>query len=158
MYLHIMVPLDGSELAECVLPHVNAMAKLLKGKEKISLVRVVTPLHLYEGAESALPAEERKRLEEDSIKVAKDYLNNITSKLNLKQVTVATEVLSGQPVEKLNEFIESTGVDLIIIATHGRSGISRWFAGSTAEKLIRSANVPVLVVRPPQSPVSPSQD
>ncbi|MFA5316946.1 MAG: universal stress protein [Dehalococcoidales bacterium] len=158
MYLHIMVPLDGSELAECVLPHVNAMARLLKGKEKISLVRVVPPLHLYEGTESSLPPEERKQLEADGVRVAKDYLEQVVTKLNLNQVTVTTEVLSGQAAEKLNEFIENNGVDLIIIATHGRSGIGRWFAGSTADKLIRSASVPVLVVRPPQSPVSPSQD
>ncbi|MFH0942084.1 MAG: universal stress protein [Chloroflexota bacterium] len=152
MYLHIMVPLDGSELAECVLPHVNAMAKLLKGKEKISLVRVVPPLHLYEGAEASLPPEERKRLEAGSARVARDYLGGIVPKLNLRQVTVATVVLSGQVIDELNGFIKENGVDLVIIATHGRSGISRWFIGSTAERLIRTSSAPVLVVRPPECP------
>lgn len=154
MYLHIMVPLDGSELAECVLPHVNAMAKMLKGKEKISLVRVVTPLHLYEGAEFSLPPGERKRLEDDNARLARGYLDQVASKLNLEQVTVKTVVLIGQVVAQLNDFIGKNGVDLVIIATHGRSGISRWFAGSVADRLIRSSPVPVLVVRPPQCQTS----
>lgn len=149
MYRHIMVPLDGSELAECVLPHVNTLARLLKGKEQISLVRVVPPLHLYEGAEASLPPEERKRLEADSARVAKDYLDGVVPRLDLRQVTAATVVLSGRVADKLNDFIKDNGVDLVIIATHGRSGISRWFIGSTAERLIRTSSAPVLVVRPP---------
>ena len=149
MYLHILVPLDGSELAECVLPHVNAMAKMLKGREKISLVRVVTPLRLYESVESALPPEERQRLEADSVKLAKSYLDQVATKLNLDEVTVETVVLFGQVTEQLIDFVEKNGVDLIIIATHGRSGVSRWFAGNVADRLIRSSRVPVLVVRPP---------
>ena len=153
MYLHILVPLDGSELAECVLPHVKSMAGLLKGRKKISLVRVVKPLHLYEGVESSLPPEERQRLEKDSSQIAKDYLEQITAKLNLRQVTVETVVLFGQITEQMVDFVEKNGVDLIIIATHGRSGISRWFAGSIADRLIRSSHVPVLVVRPPECQV-----
>ena len=148
MYLHILVPLDGSELAECVLPHVDAMAKLLKGKEKISLVRVVAPLRLYESAESALPPEERKRLESDSVHLAKSYLDQVATKLNLDEATVETEVLFGRITEQMIDFVEKNGVDLIIIATHGRSGISRWFSGNIADRLIRSSHVPVLVVRP----------
>jgi nucleotide-binding universal stress UspA family protein len=153
MYLHILVPLDGSELAECVLPHVNAMAKMLKGREKISLVRVVAPLRLYESAESALPPEELKRLEADSVRLAKSYLDQLVTKLNLDEVTVETVVLFGRVTEQLIDFVEKNGVDLIIIATHGRSGISRWFSGNVADRLIRSSNVPVLVVRPPECQV-----
>ncbi|RJQ39209.1 MAG: universal stress protein [Dehalococcoidia bacterium] len=156
MYRHIMVPLDGSELAECVLPHAGALAKLLKGKEKISLVRVVPPLRLYEGAEAGLPPEERNRLEDEGIRVARDYLKGAADRLNQPGITVATEVLSGQVVDQLNEFIRDNSVDLVILATHGRSGISRFFAGSTAERLIRSSTVPVLAVRPPGCSILPS--
>jgi len=149
MYRHIMVPLDGSELAECVLPHIKALAGLLKGKGKISLVKVVPPLHLYEGVETSLPAEERQRLEAESLRIARDYLNEAAAKLELPGAEVTTTVLSGRVVDELNRFAADNKVDLVVLATHGRSGISRLFMGSTAEALIRSAATPVFVVRPP---------
>jgi len=148
MYRHIMVPLDGSELAECVLPHLNTVAGLLKGDKKISLVRVVPPLRLYEGIEASLPLEERKRIEADGIRDAKEYLKEVSGRLRLPNATIETEVLFGRVLDELNKFARDNGVDLVIIATHGRSGVSRWVIGSTADHLIRSANIPVLVIRP----------
>ncbi len=149
MYQHILVPLDGSELAECVLPHVEALAEKHDAC-RVTLVRVVPPLHLYGGVESSLSPEERQRLEKDSINVAREYLDGVTKRLKGDRVKVEIEVLyGGQVVDELVEYMEKSEVDLIVIATHGRSGISRWVWGNVADRILRSACVPVLMVRVP---------
>lgn len=148
MYQHVMVPLDGSKLAECVLPHVTAIAKTCEAG-KITFVRVVTPLHLYEGSEHSIPAKERQRLEADSIEVAKKYLDQVIKQAKHDNVTAESVVLFGNINEQLVDFADKNGVDLIIIATHGRSGPSRWVWGSVADRILRSACVPVLMVRAP---------
>jgi len=149
MYRHILVPLDGSELAECVLPHVQAIAE---GRDdcKVTLIRVVLPLHLYGGVESSFSPEERKRLEADSMKVAEDYLAGVVKHLKDTGIKAELEVLyGGQVVDEIVTYTEKNEVDLVIIATHGRSGVSRWVLGSVADRILRSMCVPVLMVRAP---------
>ena len=153
MYQHIMVPLDGSELAECVLAHVETIATGCD-VTKVTLVRVVTPLHLHGGVESRFSPEERKHLEEDSANVAREYLDKLVEKLKEKGVAAESEVLyGGHVVDEVVDYAKKNEVDLIIIATHGRSGVSRWFVGSVADRILRAAPVPVLMVRAPGSRV-----
>jgi len=149
MYQHILVPLDGSELAECVLPHVEALAEKHDAC-KVALVRVVSPLHLYGGVESSLSPEERKRLEADSMKVAREYLDIVVKRLKEAGIKVESEVLyGGRVVDEIVDYVEKNEVDLVVIATHGRSGVSRWVWGSVADRILRSVRVPVLMVRVP---------
>jgi len=149
MYRHILVPLDGSELAECVFPHVETIAEGQDGC-KVTLVRVVSPLHLYGGVESSLSPEERRRLEADSMKVARDYLDGVVRRLKDVGIKVEPEVLyGGQVVDEIVEYTEKNEVDLVVIATHGRSGVSRWVWGSVADRILRSVCMPVLMVRAP---------
>ena len=150
MYQHIMAPLDGSELAECVLPHVEAIAAGCN-VTTVTLVMVVPPLHMYGGAETRISPEERKHLEEDSVEVATGYLEEKAQLLRDKGVLVEVKVLFGNILDELVDYINQNGVDLIIIATHGRSGVSRLFLGSVADRLLRQAPVPVLMVRTPGS-------
>jgi nucleotide-binding universal stress UspA family protein len=150
MYKHIMVPLDGSELAECVLPHVEAIAAGCN-VTTVTLIMVIPPLHMYGGAETRISPEERKHLEEDSVKVATAYLEEKAQLLRDKGVVVEVRVLLGNVLDQLIDYIVENGVDLIIIATHGRSGVSRLFLGSVADRLLRHAPVPVLMVRAPGS-------
>lgn len=152
MYQHIMVPLDGSELAECVLPHVAAAAKG-NGLSKVTLVRIVTPLHMYGGVESRFSPEERKRLEADSMNTARSYLEQVAKQLKDAEITAEPVVLFGNVIDKLVDYATNNDVDLIIIATHGRSGVSRWVWGSVTDRILRSACVPVLMVRAPGCPV-----
>jgi len=145
MYKNIIVPLDGSELAECVLPHVHTVAKG-QTAARVTLIRVVTKLHLYGGVESRFSPEEKKHLEDDSMNVAREYLNNVASRLIEKGLKAETLVLYGEKtVETLADYVD---VDLIVIATHGRSGVGRWVLGSVADKILRASPVPVLMVRP----------
>ena len=150
MYQHIMVPLDGSELAECVLPHVESIATGCN-VSKITLARVVPPLHMYGGTETRLSPEERQHLEADSVEVATAYLEEKAQPLRDKGILVEVQALLGNVLDELCGFITDKGVDLVIIATHGRSGVSRLFLGSIADRLLRHAPVPILMVRAPGS-------
>jgi nucleotide-binding universal stress UspA family protein len=143
MYQKILVPLDGSELAECVLPHVKAIASGCDVKQLI-LLRVVEPLH---GGEipSVITSEV---LQEADMKAAKEYLAKIKVQLSKDALKVEAEVLTGRSAETITDFAQRNEVDLIALSTHGRSGISRWVFGSVADRIVRSSSVPVLLIRP----------
>ena len=95
MYRHIMVPLDGSKEAECVLPHVVTIAE---GRRecKVTLVRVIEPLRLPGGVESSINPEERQRLETDSMNIAREYLDNVTKRLKDSGIAAEPEVPFGR--------------------------------------------------------------
>ena len=143
-----MVSLDGSELAECVLPHAEAIAGGCQVKEVV-FVRVVEPLHMHGGVESRFSPEDRQRLEKDSMNVAEQYLKQVISRGKYDEIGARSEVLFGKVTNTLADYAEKNDFDLIIIASHGHSGISRWVLGSVADRLLRSACVPVLIVRAP---------
>ncbi len=150
----ILVPLDGSELAEMVLPHVETLAQQA-GREPIDviLVSVIEPVVLP--ASVALPEASLNwgRLSEEHMLRARkgvdDYLAKIGDKLKETDVSVRYEVLEGRPADEIIGYAEKSQVDLIIMATHGRSGLSRWAYGSVAERVLMSGASPIFLVRPP---------
>jgi len=150
MFKKIMVPLDGSELAECVLPYLQTLIEA-KGVQEVVFVRVAEPFSLtpVRGETGWLTEEETKHLDARSQAVAESYLDNLVSGLDYGKVAVQRQVLVGRAAEQLAEYARKNEVDLIVVATHGRSGVSRWVWGSVADKLLRSAHVPVLMVRAP---------
>ncbi len=156
MYKKIMVPLDGSELAECVLPHVEFIVSGGSTTD-ITFIRVVEPSNVFWGMESdggaAFTAIEaariRKELDEENLASAREYIAQIAAVHRYPGAVVTGEVITGRPAEALAEYAEKHGIDLVVIATHGLSGISRWVWGSVADKVLRSACVPVLMVRAP---------
>jgi len=149
MYQKIMVPLDGSELAECVLPHLETFAKA-QGVESVILVRVVEPFSLTPvRGDPDFTEEQIEEIDARNAAVAKEYLRQLASRLDYGRVKIKTEVLTGKAAETLADYAAKHGIDLIIMATHGRSGISRWVLGSVADRLLRSSHVPILMVRAP---------
>ena len=140
--------MDGSELAECVLPHVETIAKGCEVRE-IVLIRVVEPLEMPTRGGLAFSQDELDRMEAERKSEARDYLNQWVDQLNRKGLFVRSELLDGKAAESIAEYAEKTEADLIAIATHGRSGVSRWYWGSVADRILRSACVPVLMVRAP---------
>lgn len=156
MYQKIMVPLDGSTLAECVLPHVEAFIQGCQVNAVI-LVRVVesaSPRFL--GARTATNKvdyeqvlEYTKSIEEERKLSAAEYLQSLKGQLKTNGVNIQKEVLVGNVADCLVDFAETSGVDLVLIATHGRSGVSRWVRGSVADRILRASRVPVLMVRAP---------
>ena len=155
MYKTILVPLDGSALAECVLPHVESIARGC-GAKSVTFLRVTEPIRIIPtgGGDAeegyALSAEDWKRMESESKTAAERYLNQLVSRVKYAGINIQSEVLKGgRAADMIAEYATKDGVDLIIIATHGRSGISRWVWGSVADRVLRSACVPVLMVRAP---------
>jgi len=143
MYQKVLVPLDGSEVAECVLPHVTAVVNGC-GIPEIWLLRVVEPFPVTEALSQQLVEAHEARLRE-----AREYLEEVASRLAREGVTatINKEVAQGTPEEQIVDFARDHGIDLIAMSTHGRSGISRWVYGSVADKVLRAAGVPVLLVR-----------
>jgi len=148
MYKKIMVPLDGSELAECVLPHVEAFIKGFNISDLI-LVRVVEPETLPYRIEGGVDPQIIAEKEATRKSAAKNYLEGIVKRFSREGTAVHSEVIIGRVTESLADHAEENDVDVFIIATHGRSGVTRWVMGSVADKLLRSARVPVLMVRAP---------
>ncbi|HEU65623.1 MAG TPA: universal stress protein [Chloroflexi bacterium] len=144
MYQKILVPLDGSALAECVLPHVKAIAKGCSPTE-IVLLRVVEHIPIWAAAGIDYTAAENADARE-----AESYLAKIQAQLSSEGFNAKSEILRGQhkAAEAISEFTQHNAVDLLAIATHGRSGISRWVFGSVADKLLRCSPIPVLLIRP----------
>lgn len=174
MYKKIVVPLDGSELAECVLPHVENIAKAM-GTEEVILITVMervvdlTP----KNAAGKPPVAEQvswtdiafsdrpytgKRFEFDpSLKVplvtgkmlkqGQRYLAQVAEPLTKKGIKAGITVLMGEAAEQIVDFAGDENTDLIIMASHGRSGFSRWAMGSVAEKVFHGSSVPILLVK-----------
>ncbi len=149
MYQKVLVPLDGSELAECVLPHVEAIATGCRVRNVI-FIRVVEPFYMPSGADGHNFSEKEKQLMDSKSRTAADnYLSQLVSRATYDGVNVQSEITTGKVAESLAGYATKNEVDLIIMATHGRSGVSRWARGSVADRLLRSACVPVLMVRAP---------
>ena len=152
MYQKIMVPLDGSDLAECVMPHVEAITTGCK-ITNVVFVRVVNPIHLPASVpargEFGFSENERRKLEEQHKQTAETYLKQMVANTRLEGAVLGYEVLVGKVADTLAQWAEKNGVDLIVIASHGRSGVSRWVMGSVADRVLRSACVPVLMIRAP---------
>lgn len=147
MYRKIMVPVDGSELAECVIPHVETIAGATQAV--VELVQVIEPLEIPTKGGIALSAENIKQIEMQINKEVQDYLAKIAGVLRNRGLKVESKALYGKVAESLVDYADNTNADLIIMATHGRSGISRWVRGSVADRVLHASHVPVLLVRAP---------
>ena len=152
MYNKIMVPLDGSDLAESVLPHLEFLTAACKAKHVV-LVRVVNPISLPISVpahgEFGFTEKDRQKLEENRKQTAEEYLQKITQGIDIPGTNVSHAVLEGKPENMLADYATQNEVDLIIIASHGRSGVSRWVLGSVADRIVRNSCVPVMMVRAP---------
>ncbi len=144
MYKKILVPLDGSELSESILNHVVNIATSCQVPEVV-LTRVREPLDTSTIMEKYFDAKNASELEEDCHNEAANYLEQIATTLKRKGIAVKVKVLRGDPAEEIIKYSERSGVDLVIMSTHGRSGISRWVLGSVSDKVIRQTEASVLV-------------
>lgn len=149
MYNRILLPLDGSKLPECAIEHVRAIASGC-GASEVVLLSVVGSYEPGSGwswggviSESQM-AEAARKAEES----ARKYLARVQKRLEKDGLTVDTKVMVGTPADTILDYAKANEVDLIIMATHGRSGISRWALGSVAERVLQLASTPVLIVSP----------
>jgi nucleotide-binding universal stress UspA family protein len=179
MLQRILVPLDGSEFAECVIPYVEELCQRCNPVE-IILLQVIRPPSgrsfsepvarplVYDYPILRLPdpppeissalrgtyeeqevASARSQVEGTLLPVAKRFCDGGA----FTRVAVAF----GRPAEQIVGFAEQQKMDLIALSTHGRSGLSRWVFGSVAEKVLRGTNLPILLVRPSEACVHEAQ-
>lgn len=140
-----VVPLDGSPLAEQALPHAAALAAALG--MSLVLVRVLSPDVGYYLHPDGFGGASRDRAEELEGQ-AQDYLAQAADRVRGQGVeTVEGRVLHGDPSMALLDFVRAIPECLLIMTTHGRSGIGRWIMGSVADRMVRHNEGPVLVVR-----------
>jgi nucleotide-binding universal stress UspA family protein len=119
--------------------------------EQVVFLGVAEPFHLPSGAAGSvyLSQETVDRIAADNIAAAEKYLSQLTKRTRYDGVSVKPEVITGIAPESIADYAAKNSIDLIVIATHGRSGISRWAWGSVADRILRSACIPVLMVRAP---------
>jgi nucleotide-binding universal stress UspA family protein len=133
----ILVPLDGSQLAEQALDYAERLAQATSAR--LVLTRVL-PVYIIQPPEDDLASADD----------ARDYLERVATRLMAHGRDVKTSTVWGEPVDMILERARATHADLVVMATHGRSGPGRWLYGSVADQVLRRAPVPVLLV-PPQS-------
>jgi nucleotide-binding universal stress UspA family protein len=141
MFEHILVPLDGSALAECVLPHLVALAQV--GSPRISLLRVLDP-GIAEPKLSLTvdPFDWQLRKVEAEI-----YIREVQGRLEEAEVQSEGEILEGRAAETILEFAEGNQADLVLMSSHGQSGLSGWNVSSIVQKIILRIHRSVMIVR-----------
>jgi nucleotide-binding universal stress UspA family protein len=149
MYGKMLVALDGSELSECVLPHLEAFRRGFP-ECRVTLLRVVERVYDTVAADTEMISPEQWKAREQAMATAAgDYLKQAAARLEQRETPVRTEVVVGRTEEQIIEYADRENIDIILMGTHGRSGVKRWAMGSVADRVLRSVNVPVLMVRVP---------
>jgi nucleotide-binding universal stress UspA family protein len=149
----MLVPLDGSKLAESVLPHVEALAKQ-RGAELVNVVLLKVFEEPYvnsdypEASMNLTWKEHVSRIREHFKQEAKRYLEGVRRHLADAGLNVRAEVLMGKPSDEIINYAHRNHPNLIVMATHGHSGISRWEYSSVADKVLHGVTSPIFLVRP----------
>jgi len=146
MFDKILVCLDGSPLSEQVVPYSTEVAQRF-GSRVVILQVLQIPSSLAaasaQGAENVIE-EELRRLSFE----AHQYLDGIATKLKENGVQTEVSVIEGTPGDAIVEFASQSGIELIVLATHGRKSLGRLVFGSVADHVIRNTTIPVLSVKP----------
>jgi nucleotide-binding universal stress UspA family protein len=145
MYRHILVPLDGSARAESVLPMAARLARNTRGT--LILVQVVSLASEYWPAITTPYPSMAQAAVDSELAEAESYLEHTASSPELVGITVQTATQFGPVASTILSVASSYAADLIMICSHGYSGVTHWLIGSTAEKIARYAAIPVLILR-----------
>ena len=141
MYKRILLPLDGSPLAEQALPHAIAIAE--RFQSELILLQVLVPLPRAPTSTEATVL----RAEEATAALVREYLKRVAASVQEPSITVQVITIEGRPHFQILQYAETNQVDMIVMCSRGQSGLSRWMIGSVADRVMRGANVPVLLVR-----------
>ena len=144
MFQHILVPLDGSSRAERALPVAARLAQVSGGM--VVLLRVVSPPTEFAPYPAAEPMTFQATINAD-LEEARNYLKSITNVSSLSHVHTETEVLLGQPAATILSVAKARHIDLVVLCSHGYTGMKRQVIGSIAEQVAHHAPAPVLLLR-----------
>jgi nucleotide-binding universal stress UspA family protein len=146
MFKHILVPLDGSAFAEAAIPYALSLA--VQYQAEVTLLRVVLPPRWQAMMEAESPALYEK-LSRTAEQDAASYLEYQQAALRVHGLQVHIHTESGEAVaELILHVVAELRPDLLVMSTHGRSGLQRWMFGSVAERVLHQAAVPILLIRP----------
>ena len=140
MYSNILVPLDGSDTAECVLSHVEAMT-MGKNPVDMTFLYAVEPLNV-----PLTNYKYKSHIESEAKETADNYLRDLIQTLSYKE-RAHSEVILGKAADVILDYSIENKMDMIMMASHGLSGVSRWIRGSVADKVLHESRVPVLRIR-----------
>jgi nucleotide-binding universal stress UspA family protein len=181
MFAKVLVPLDGSDLAEAVLPYVEAICSRCEPAE-IILFQVLPPPSGRSGfaarptsddfptarmPDSAADLETARHpiYRSQVLAAARAEVETSLARASRRMCdagrSVRVDMAFGRPADEIVDYAEREGVELIVMSTHGRSGLTRWILGSVADKVLHATHLPVLLVRPPGltgGPVSPQSE
>ncbi|MBI4507043.1 MAG: universal stress protein [Chloroflexi bacterium] len=144
----ILVPLDGSAFAEVALPHAVALAK--QTGASLTLLSVLAPLPpavLPQGTYLDWP-----KMQRDLHAETRSYLDGVRQRVAAEGLVVGVDLREGDAAGAIVDTAQALRADVIVMATHGRSGLGRWTLGSVADRVVRSARMPVLLIRPQEAP------
>ncbi len=154
MYKEILLPLDGSEVSESALAPARQLAETLGARLHIIQVSSQSEdFSLMRGAEfGTMGSEYSQQVLDEVITAQRDriqrYLDEVAEGLTPNGLEVVKAIAEGPPADKIVDYAEASGIDLIIMSTHGRGGVRRFLVGSVTDKVIRSTALPVLVIHP----------
>lgn len=140
MFDKILVPLDGSTLAECVLPHAKALAQL--NGTRLVLMRVLDRCQVSDDSDSVDPLDWQIRKAE-----ATAYVEGVAGRLADVAVELKIEILEGNAAESILEYADLHDISLILLSSHGQSGLTGWNVSSVVQKVIQRARTSILIVR-----------
>lgn len=141
----ILVPLDGSGLAEKALPEATALAQ--RGKGELWLLQSVEFPEYWGEEYAGMHALPSMLSTEEQEEAARSYLLQVAEDVTRQKIPVQIVVTTGHAASVISDVVADNDIDLIVMSTHGRSGLSRWVFGSVAEKVVRLAQCPVLLIR-----------
>jgi nucleotide-binding universal stress UspA family protein len=141
MYNRILLPLDGSPLAEQALPHAIVIAECFQSELILLQVLIPLPRPPVTAEAAILRAEEAKAI------LVHEYLESVAASVQEHGITVQVITIEGRPHFQILQYAEINQVDMIVMCSRGQSGLSRWMIGSVADRVMRGANMPVLLVR-----------
>ena len=144
MYKTILVPLDGSKRAEFILPHVETLARNFKGK--VILFVAIEPVVMLEYNEIIGMSEFMKKTD-DLKETTAAYLHSLKERFSKKGIDVRTRISHGPTVKAIVDAAELEHADLVAMASHGRTGLSRTFYGSVAAGVLQRIDRPLLLIR-----------
>lgn len=144
MYKRILVPLDGSDIAEQAMPYAQLLTRGLKANIELLRVYSTPPAELSDPARGVYLSQ----ICETFKNMAEDYLGEQAAILRKEGLSVATVVLEGDAAGHIVSEAEKEPDTLIVICSHGRSGITRWVMGSVTDKVLRATSAPMLIIRP----------
>lgn len=151
MYKTILVPLDGSELAEGVLPYVKDLSR--QTKAEISLLRIVEPT--LDELKKYAKSNEMSTISSKIKSQASKYFDKVSDYLNAPGIKITSNLVEGVPAVEIISEASKNPDTLIAMSTHGRSGVNRWLIGSVADKVVRESATPLLLIRPKErSPIA----